>query len=135
MRAEITVVAAGDGYVLSSVEIHGHEHDAAQNFQLCTALSMHVRTVLHLIQDTADVRAQIDRPHEGSTTITDIQIPDRLQTWFSGVSALFLQGLHDLAAQFPRQTEIAGIQKLKRRDGDRRRATGSRRSASRRSER
>lgn len=86
--------------------VNGHEIDSTNSFQLCTALSMHVRTFLHLIQGVDGIEAHIEIPHEGTTVISDIVIPIYLQEWFSGVSALFLRGMHDLAKQFPKKMDL-----------------------------
>lgn len=108
IAAVITLTGADDErrLLLTSLEVHGHEIDPRREFLLCTALSMHVRTVLHLLQHTADLSAEIDVPHEGSTIIHQISVSPQLTEWFSGVSALFLQGMRDLAAQFPRQFSL-----------------------------
>lgn len=104
--ATVTVTKVQHDSLLSALSVTGHEVDRAGNFQLCTALSMHVRTILHLIQHTPQIHARIEIPHEGVTVIENIKVPIRLHQWFGGVSALFLQGIRDLAEQFPQQLAL-----------------------------
>jgi len=61
-----------------------------------------VRTLLHLIQ-LYRIEATIKLPHAGATTISNITPPLTAHVWFAGVSALFLQGVRDLAELFPQK--------------------------------
>lgn len=111
ITAAITITEQSDGKpyatpLIRSLVVRGHEVDPTNSFQLCTALSMLVRTLLHLIQRVDGIEAHIEIPHEGSTIIREIGIRAHLQAWFGGVSALFLQGIGDLAAQFPQKLTL-----------------------------
>ena len=100
--ARIITQTHGEWELLCTVRVHGHEVDPARSFKLCAALSMHVRTLLHVIQ-IHNVDARIVLPQEGDATIADIVPSLDMHAWFAGVSATFIQGCRDLAAEFPRQ--------------------------------
>lgn len=111
ITATVTLTEQSDGDpdgtpLISSLVVHGHEIDPTNSFQLCTALSMLVRTLLHLIQRVDGVEARIEIPHEGSAVVREISVRAHLRVWFGGVSALFLQGIGDLAAQFPQKLTL-----------------------------
>ena len=92
---------------LVRLQSNGHAPGAAGSNVVCAAVSALLGSGARLLAAQSDLTVDGTADREGELEVVVSSFPSHRQSWLGGVTALLLQGLDDIAREYPEQLRVA----------------------------